>query len=184
MDIIVDVDCTVADFVGGILRVAGETDRTAAKEFDWFTTAYGPEKAELIREALDDSTAFWQNLPMIPNAMDGIKWLREQGHKIMWVTSPYEGKYGWESDRRVWLNEHLAIGLFNEPLLFVENKQVIEARAIIDDLRETVVNWEARHRSGLGIVFGSEMNRQLGHYLIGWKDIMNMRFFEQGKIHQ
>ena len=183
MDIIVDCDCTVIDFVGGILRIAGNPDRSLASEYDWFMTAYGDERAERIRWLLDYDSDYWQNLPALPGAQEGVADLREQGHNIIWVTKPYPKKYGWESDRRIWLNEFMGANLHNEPIIFSGDKYLIHADAMIDDTISMVENWERDHPTGLGLIFGSEANRQSGFELVDWEDIMQMRFFKRDKFN-
>lgn len=122
--IALDVDGVVADFVSAVLAIVSSTDKSLAYEYDWFETAYSPEKAKQVREALNNSSYFWQTILLVKDASKGVRWLRDQDHKIIWVTAPYERKYGWESDRRIWLNKYMNAGSFHEPIIFTVEKKI------------------------------------------------------------
>jgi len=181
MHILIDVDCVLADFVGAVLNLVEKTDRDAATEYDWWEKVYTPEEGALVRHTLDTSGHFWQNLPLIDDAKSAIDWLRSEEHKITYCTAPYSRKYGWESDRRLFLEKNFEIDKYGEDIAFFSSKYMVNANCIIDDMVSNVLTWEEKNRKGLGFIFKSELNRQSGRELIDWKDIMSMRFFQREK---
>ena len=180
MRIIVDVDCTVADFVGAICRVVDVPDRSIAKEWDWFKSAYSPRQTEQVRKEMSDHR-FWSKLPVIRDANKGIAWLRAQGHDIVWVTAPFRACFGWCDARREWLNRNFNIDKHNEPLVFTKAKYLVGADVIIDDMPEIVDAYGAAHPDALCLTYWSELNCKTDREKVHWEDIMGIRFFWHGK---
>ena len=182
MDILVDVDCVLGDFVGAVCQLAGDPDREKATGYNWFEHTYDEKKVKEIKYLLGHSAAFWQNLPLIPNAKEGIEFLRSQGHKITYLTAPYRPKYGWAWDRRFFLNNNFQIREHDENIIFTHKKGMVRGLCLIDDLISNIDEWEAGNPQGLGLLFGSELSRQSGRELVNWEDIIGMRFFQRGKF--
>ena len=182
MDIIVDVDLTVADFVGAVCKLAGNPDRKIATKTDWFLTAYNDEIVKHIIEQLKQKE-WWLKLPTITNANKGIAWLRGQGHNLIWVTVPYNGCLGWYNARSFWLDKNFNYKKHNEPLITVSNaeKYHIWADAIIDDMPDIVDTYGSHNPSAMCLTFKSELNSHLDRELVTWDDIMSMRYFWYGQ---
>lgn len=181
MKVIVDVDCVVADFVGAVLDLIDHTDRSEANEFNWWNKTYSPEDAKHIDNTLSNNSHFWQSLPLMPNAVEGVQFLRDNGHHIKWVTAPYRTKYGWCSDRRLWLEKHFRVRDNGELITFTHDKKDVQATAIIDDFQHHVDTWERENKDGLGFLFASELNLNSRRDRVTWKDIIEMRFFRYDK---
>lgn len=184
MKIIVDVDCVVADFIGGVLSLVGRPEaREEANEWDWWKR-YPIKERIKVDEALR-TREFWQNLPLIENATQGINFLRENGHDIIWVTAPYKHCPTWTDARYKWLETHFQRSALSEPVVFTKYKYLIEATAMIDDRQLWLEEWEKAHKSKatVGFLFATELNCDINRERVHWQDIMNMRFFQYGKYN-
>lgn len=181
MRIIIDCDCTVADFVGQVCREVGELDRNQANRWDWFLEDYNKETVSAIKTKMT-TVEWWDKLPVITNSTRGIAWLRGQGHKLVWVTVPFRHCEGWYTARVRWLNRNFGIDRHDEPVVTISNSEkfLISADAIIDDVPEIVDNYGVHHPEAICLTFKSEMNRNLNRELVDWNKIMSMREFWYG----
>jgi hypothetical protein len=179
---IVDVDCVVADFIGAVLNIVDEEDRSVATHYNWWETVYTKKEADLINHILATSAWFWQNLPLMPDAIEGVEWLRSHGHYIHWVTAPYRSKYGWADDRRIFLNKHFKIRDRKDGMTFTHEKWTVKDRFFLDDHVDWVDAWEKNNRDGLGLLFKSEMNEKSTRKRVVWKDVMKMKFLTRQGI--
>jgi hypothetical protein len=178
MRVIVDVDCVVADLIGAILDINGIEDRTIASEWDWFKRYTNPDDTAKVRKALTNPN-FWETLPLIPNALEGIDFLRTNEHQIIWCTAPYEQCFGWLDARRKWLNNIFQADKYKDPLVPTEDKYLVRGTAMIDDRHDLVKAWEKAYRKGVGYVYRTEMNLNSGIELVTWEDIMKNKFFQK-----
>jgi hypothetical protein len=177
MDIITDVDCVAADFVGKVMSMVGRpAARNEAKIWDWFD-GYTEEQAIIIRDAMT-TREFWQNLPLIKGVKEGIEYLRNQGHRIVWCTAPYKFCPVWVDARYKWLETHFGRSALEEPIVFTKYKYLVDGLALIDDRADWVDKWQAAHPKGIGFVFKTELNEGLDRERVDWNDIMNMGFFK------
>lgn len=177
MKIIIDVDCVVADFVGAILKLVDRTDRSLAKEYNWWEKYYSVKETKEIRRVLKEDSSFWQNLPLIDLAKEGMQFLRNMGHEIIWCTAPYRAKYGWESDRRIWLEKNNFL-LEEDKIVFTDAKEIVGATAFIDDKIEYISLWERANPKSLAFMFASELNQATKVEKYTWETIMSTKFFQ------
>jgi len=185
MDVILDCDCTVADFVGAICKIAGETDRNRATSFDWFMKDYDQETRDRIKNRMI-SPEWWDEFNVIKDANKGVAWLRGQGHSLIWVTVPFQHCKGWLDARREWLDRNFNFKKHDEPLITVSNatKYHIKADVIIDDTPEVVDDYSVHHPKAICLTFGSEINRNLNRELVTWEQIMSMRELWYGQHYR
>jgi len=185
MRINVDVDCVVADFIGAICTLADQPNsRKLATKFNWYKTAYGPEVATRIEAWLNESS-WWENLPMLDKAEEGIDFLRSQGHQITWCTAPRKICYGWVDARRNWLNKNFNAHKHRDAFVPTHDKYLVQATAMIDDTAYMVRDWEKYNPKGMAFLYESEMNKNENIERVSWDSIMSMRFFKhEGNITQ
>lgn len=180
MKIIIDVDETVADFVGALhqhLLVCHPylTPKYKVDCWDWFRK--DSEVESICEFECMEQSKFWATLPVLPDAKEGIAYLRSQGHELIWCTMPYKDCYGWYDTRRKWLEEKMEIDIHKEPLLTVSGgeKYLIRATTIIDDRIPFVEAWEKKNNS-VGFVMASPINVGY-HRRYTWNDIIKDKFF-------
>ena len=184
MKIILDVDGPVADFIGGIVSLIDRpNNRHEATEWDWWNTYADHDKIK-IEQALRTRN-FWENLPITTGALPGIQYLRDQGHEIIWCTSPYSKCPVWVDARYKWLEKNFQRGNLEEPIVFTRHKYLIRATAMIEDHPLWLTEWEKAWKSEptVGFLFGTEMNQKTAREKVIWKDIMKMEFFSGQKYH-
>ena len=179
MRVIVDVDCVVADLVKALLDVTGKTDRSAANEYDWFEQ-YDKDDRLKTRRAMS-SPNFWKTLPLIDGAKEGIEFLRENKHEILWVRAPYWKCFGWADVRREWLETNFEMLSRKEAFFPTEDKHLVGALSIIDDRADIVKKHQLHNPDSIGYIFRSELNLHSGEQLVDWKKIMTMEFFHYEK---
>ncbi len=178
MRINIDVDCVVADFVGQVMSLVGRPEaRHEATEWDWWKK-YSTKERIIVDEAMR-GREFWQNLPLIEDATEGINFLRENKHDITWITAPYKMCPVWVDARYKWLETHFQRSAREEPIIYTKYKHLVPATAMIDDRALWIDEWEAaQDNKGLGYLFKTELNCNLNREMVVWKDIMQMRFFQ------
>lgn len=177
MNILVDVDGVLTDFVGAVLKLVNKTKRSEADHWNWWYKYYSPEESKYIEETLKLSHSFWLDLPLVDNAVQGINYLRSHGHKITYCTAPYRSKYGWADDRRILLEKHFNISDHQEDIIFTQSKHMVKADCMIDDLITNIEGFE-KNQKGVGFLFTSSFNTHLTREKFDWTKIMNKKFFQ------
>lgn len=177
MKILVDVDSVVADFIAAVVGIYDPTltSINEANRWNWFRDL-DKDLVDKIEQELS-TYEFWENLPLIKNAQEGIHFLRSQDHDLIWCTMPHRQALGWVDARRCWLNKHFQMEINKEPLITISDgsKYLVKATAMIDDRPDFIEEWE-RVTNGLGFLFESPMNKD---YKLrwDWKKIMDEKFF-------
>jgi len=115
---------------------------------------------------------FWWRLPVMPSAIKGIQTIRDRGHQIVFVTTPWRGCPDWNFIRTAWLKQHFNVG--PEDIIFCERKELIRGDVFIDDKTENVKNWVNANPRELGIVFTQPWNRDAyDFHRMNWEQITN-----------
>lgn len=168
-NIIVDVDCTVADFVGAMMTAL--KDKRDRKELDlhWNWFEHNPKVEDIMSDG-----DFWLGLPLIDKAHESIELLREQRHKIVWVTRPSSKCFGWLDLRKQWLQRHFDYRGYREPVVATGDKWLVDADIMIDDYIPFVLEWEKHHPEGKGFLFASELNKHSHRRRYNWQEITSL----------
>ena len=179
MKILIDVDETVADFVGALQKNLHNhcphlDNQWIADCWDWFRK---DEEVEINCNHWMEDWKFWSGLEVLPEAKEGIAYLRSQGHELIWCTMPYKFCFGWLDARREWLCNQMQTNIYQEPLITVSGgeKYLIRATTIIDDRVPFVEAWEKKNNS-VGFVMASPINVGY-HRRYTWGDIKKDKFF-------
>lgn len=181
MRIIVDVDLTVGNYIEATLALEEKFTGTKIDrekrvlEWDWHQKG-DPALKEFISAEMDKPN-FWLTMPLIPDAKEGVAYLRSQGHQLIWCTKPRESCIGWADYRRQWIDNNFQFRSFNEPYVPTEDKWLIQASVMIDDYVPYVEKWEKHNKNGIAFVFASPLNKEYQGPRHNWKDIMSMPFF-------
>lgn len=96
-----DVDDTIADWRGAVAQFLKndqivDSNRWDIKEI--LTAEELPKFYDLMHDA-----SFWHNLPILPGASEFFQQLRKDGHRVVFVTSPWSSCLGWLNARTQWL---------------------------------------------------------------------------------
>lgn len=181
MRIVLDCDGPCSDFVGATSAITGH-DRSLAITWDWFRKHTNPDDTHKTLRTLSTPT-FWENLPVVHGAMEGVDFLRNKGHAIAWATAPYRQCFGWGDIRRKWLEENFNISKHKEPLFTVDplgSKHLIQGLVFIDDRYEEVQIYQKENPDSLALTFESEMNTHLGVTdTFNWEKIMALDIFQK-----
>lgn len=116
------------------------------------TLAVKPECGKSIYKYLSQPDLY-ENVPLIPGAIEGVRALREKGYRVVFVTSCTKGmtdqKWGW-LERHGFLE---AGSRGNADLVVAHDKSLINANLLIDDYDGNFTGW-----NGYGILFSAPYN--------------------------
>jgi 5'(3')-deoxyribonucleotidase len=110
---------------------------------------------------------FWRGLPVMDGAKKGVRHLRNFGHQIVWVTSPWESCSGWERARRAWIREHFG----DDDIVITSSKGHVQGDVFIDDKPKNVREWRKSNPRGRALLFSAPHNldEDLTHFT--WDDV-------------
>ena len=133
-------------------------------ELDGFDVASLPEEIytvwdifslmppDMKRHAFDllSHHLWWEGIPVIEGAIEGVQSIRDAGHRIHWITSPWTACFGWANARSNWLDAH-----FDHPeqslskdLTVAGDKSFSDADVYVDDRPSNLRSWLA-HFDGI-----------------------------------
>lgn len=153
MRIVVDLDCTVFDFITPLIKEYNRTygaSLTVDKITDWGL----PEGAKNVFS----NSHFFRKLKPLPGAIEGVKQLISRGHEVILATSPSRdsGIACAKIDLvKKWLPE------LSENLCICERKDLFNADILIDDAPHFIEDFG---RLGITICYGWPWNRGVGDY--------------------
>ena len=172
IEIALDVDGVLRDFVAGALAVVKEvTGRTYAAvdvtAFN-FCAALGLSADETrgVLTTIDARRGFVTALPPYANAWQGVRRLREVGH-VFCVTTPWQSPWGtnpwWCAESEAWLALHFGIDVVHH----AEDKTLYDADLFVDDRAKnvqaqltarpgrTAVFWRTAHNTSEAVPWGA-----------------------------
>lgn len=157
MDILVDVDGVVADYLTHFLKVASHV---LQKDFaGTLVDEWDISKALKITKAEEDAVyhyvaqpGFARALLPIPGAVEAVKQLHAEGHTITFVTSPIRSSPTWDFDRRMWLYDHFGENLIDD-IVYARRKHRVIGDVLIDDRCKNIRSWARAHPNGLALLF-------------------------------
>lgn len=142
LQIAIDVDGLLCDFVTGALRIVEEVtgrryDPVDVTEFD-FTKAIGLSANETreVKTVIGSRRNFCLSLAPYPRARQGVRRLRDLG-EVFCVTSPWDGNPWWRAERDAWLALHFGI----DRVHYDSDKRAYEADVFVDDESSHVRAW-------------------------------------------
>lgn len=170
MKILIDVDGTVGDLVGGVIEHLGlhfpkvplYTDVQHYEMFARETSPFTEEQIERMKSYMSTS-GMGQKLKVITGSVNGFKRLEEAGHKVRWLTASYTTNPTWEYDRRIFLRKNF--GSKDAQVFFVAMKHEIVGDVFIDDKWPTVAEWIAHNPHGLGLIYDQPWNQDAPRHI-------------------
>lgn len=162
--ILVDADGVLADFTGAYLGVVESITGCRARHEDvtsyhihqcpWFVelAAKTPGLKKHVAAIVTHERGFCLGIDALPGAAPGLESLREAGHHVICVTSPWHGPH-WHHERVEWLREHM--GFVPEDVVFCSKKYLVRGDVLVDDRYENVDKWPG----GLGLLWDQPWNR-------------------------
>lgn len=97
---------------------------------------------------------WWRDLPVVEGAEEGVQAFQNAGHRLFFVTSPYESCPDWHSARVEWLSRNF--GIHSDQVVATRSKQWVYGDVFIDDKPGMVKAWSRRHRHGHAYVYYRE----------------------------
>jgi 5'-nucleotidase len=169
--ILVDVDGVIADLHTEWLHyynIEYKDNLTIDKIVDWDMQKFvKPECGAKIFDYLYDPTLYDRVAP-IDGAISSIRWLRQHGFDVRFVTSGVQpAKIQWLGDCGLLLGEHF---MFSPDVVVAHDKSIIRADILIDDNVNNCNDF-----SGLSILFAQPWNSEhkTGHYRAdNWPDVI------------
>lgn len=183
MQVAVDVDGVVADFATPCnfwLASQLGCERQPIDKWNWYENYYPLKGQKLVQLVWDD---FWRmtreegegwfdTLPIIDGAQDGVRRLTRAGHRCFFLTARNEKHYRPQTFE--WLSRHGLVPLLDglgEYLIMDRNKHDYEFDLLVDDRPDNVAAAEAAGRRA--VLFDQPWNRHaLGYRRAhGWKGV-------------
>jgi len=130
-------------------------------EWDFFA-AFTPEDKRRARQLMSSSW-FWKTAQPIEGAVLGVQLLREAGHHVKVVTSPWRGCRTWGADRYDWLEKHF--GIHPDQVSICHEKWDVSGDVFIDDKPVHVEDWVAAHPDKLAFLFRRPCNKRANRAL-------------------
>ena len=169
--ILVDLDGPVANLLDEWLRLYNidyDDDLLPGQIKSWDMVPYVRESCgKLIYEYLDGD--IYDGVKPVDGALDGIKKLRELGHRVVFVTSAPEGT---GDAKYAWLKRHgfLDDGKVSESYIEAHDKSLVRGDILIDDRVENIVRFP-----GETILWDAPYNRDITHgfRVKNWRDVLS-----------
>jgi len=156
--LLLDVDGVVADFIRGMEEKAGFKFTEEQLKTFYCDRQVSPTKRSKIYEIARDPS-FWESLPLIEGAKEGLRHLNALGYKITWVTSPWKGCEGWEEARKAWLNKHFDIDRMGQEVKVMSDKSEVDGDIFIDDKVDNIRDWKKNHSKGRAYIYDAPSNK-------------------------
>lgn len=158
--LLIDVDEVLADFHTPVLSVIHELLGKKLTpydfdEWDMFASFTQEERNQIFARVSEPG--FCLDFKPKPGAVEAIAEIRKT-HHVTPVTRPFPSRT-WAHDRMSWLYDHFG---FKEPeIVTTAAKQLVYGDALLDDNPQHVIDWQATHPNGLGMLWHSPTTRKL-----------------------
>jgi len=128
MNILVDIDGVLADLAGYTCAIVGyQGEITTWRMFDLLT----PGQASQARYLWRDKRGFWETLPLIDGAKEGVEKLQQQ-FDVYFCSTPYLHNPLCAKEKLHWVELHFGKDMVKRTIL-THDKTLIQAGALIDD---------------------------------------------------
>jgi 5'(3')-deoxyribonucleotidase len=91
----------------------------------------------------------------VDGAKRGIRDLKYLGHRITWLTSPYDSCPDWGGIRNAWIRQRFG----GDSVIIERNKEKIDGDVLVDDKPDNIRKWKKAHPVGHAILFETQFNR-------------------------
>jgi 5'-nucleotidase len=173
LPVLIDLDSIVADFWTPLLReynAAYNDSRTIADMKSYMLEDnVKPECGAKIDEIIS-SPGFFQNMPVLPGALNGISRIRSQ-FDVVFVTAPFGGNTASGTEKIEWCKEHL--GVSHKDVMLTHKKDLVMGHALIDDGPHNIEAYRTRHPNTPILTIAYPYNYSVNHLCYrydGWKN--------------
>lgn len=157
---LVDMDGTIADFDGAMIR---ELQKLAAPGEEAFL---GPDGRYLElphikarRRAIRSKPGFWRTLPTYAPGFEIMAMLKSLGFRCHILTKgPKNEPAGW-MEKVEWCRRHLP----DTPVIITEEKSLVYGKCLVDDWSEYFLPWLEHRPRGLVVAPDHPWNRDVDH---------------------
>lgn len=147
MRIVLDCDGVLGLFVKPLWDELG---KDFSEVDDWDIWKYMSPVEKKLAQHITADHRWWRGLPVKDGALEGVFRLKEAGHDIHVVTSPFLSCLGWSDARRWWLKKHFAFD--HKHVHISAAKFMYDADVFVDDKPEHVTAWlSERHRGKMHV---------------------------------
>lgn len=177
--IAVDVDDVVLDLVGTLVKHYNKEWDDSLRVEDiktWEISQYvKPDCGKKVHKYFEDPNMYI-DMPVLPNAIEGIKFLKLLGYRVVYVTHSTMGASGAKYKRL------LELGLLDSQNDYAEvkDKSLIRSSYLIDDNPENIRNFK-----GTAIAFTMPWNKNetFPFRVRDWKEVVNLfQIMEKQKV--
>lgn len=169
---LLDCDGVVADFMQhtiDVLRIP--MSREDCKDF-YIESNPGFEEYGEQMHALWATPEFWQTLPVIDGAVQGVNKMRQK-FDIVWCTSPYEDCPMWYWSRLQWLKKYFPFTT-RKNLIATHRKELVSGTHLVDDKPKNVERWQKTNPHGIAYLMDQPWNRDFEWKRVDWPLLMEM----------
>lgn len=117
-----------------------------------------PENARLRAIELMNSRGFAATIPVIKKSQEGIAKIKEKGHSVYWVSSPWWASETWDYDRRAALYRDFQDG-YNK-VAMMKPKFLVHGDYLFEDTAINADEWANANPSGLALIYDQPWNQK------------------------
>jgi 5'-nucleotidase len=165
MIIAIDVDGVVVDLVTQVLAIYNARyvdDIPVEKITDWDIDQFVKPECGMKIYEIFEAPGIYDFVEPFPGALNTINWLREVGHRVVFVTTPAPGT---EGVKQKWLIQHGFLPLpsygYSSDYVEARDKSLIAADLLLDDNYDNVLKFP-----GIGVLMEQPWNRNKPY---GWR---------------
>lgn len=162
--ILVDCDEVLTGFVPHVLNTARmyygvDVTTEDISSFDLFAQLGLNKKAQHnLKDEFVSKAQWWEAMPVREGAAEFVNALRDRGHGITVVSSPWVNCPGWENARRNLLKREF--GISPKQFISTSDKARIRGDIFIDDKVSNVEEWAQINEGRLAILVDQPHNRE------------------------
>lgn len=177
MNVLLDVDGPICDWLGGVLEVVEEVSGKRIQRSDvkkWLIFSdMGLSEDQVAKVNAEISQPGWcASLKPVEGAKEAIEELRDIGCEIHFVTSPWRC-VNWTYERENWLVAH-GMAANTGQVTHTSQKHLLRGDILVDDSPGNVTMWQKANPEGQGLLWNASYNYTSDLYRIGgWKDLIN-----------
>lgn len=146
--ILLDVDGVLADFTGMVRGLCSAAEYEMPEPTEWDFLGKLPKEHRCgglpvnVRRMIDvalQKAVTWEAMRAIDGSIYAVEAFRDAGHRVVFVTSPWESCREWANVRRVWLRNHFKADAVD--VVVCKDKSLVRGDVFVDDKPENVGAW-------------------------------------------
>ena len=176
--VLIDLDSTVADHDG---QIGFDLEKLRSPdEPSFYSYVKGNKLPDYLFNRMNlirSTSAWWENLPVIPRGMALVNLVKEIGFRIVVLTQgPKVNPAAWEGKVK-WVNKNMP---FCSDIVITRDKGLVYGKVLIDDYPEYIEKWVAHRPRGLVIMPDFNYNRTFTtNHLVRYEDVHQLLDIEK-----